>query len=201
MSDTAAAPAAPAAPAKPKSPWGPVLAVIVLAPALSFALAELVLIPKLREAVQTESAHAATATVGTEPAAAHGEPKEAKPAASHGAAKSSHGKSSGHGGAGAASNSHEFEGIVVNLAGSMGTRYLKATFTVYGSDDHLADIMKENRTRLLDAALGVLSSRSLADLESPGAKNMVRTDLITRFNQVLNSTVVSELYFTEFVVQ
>jgi flagellar FliL protein len=41
----------------------------------------------------------------------------------------------------------------------------------------------------------------MADLETPGSKNLVRNDLMTNFNQALNSEIVEQIYFSEFVVQ
>jgi flagellar FliL protein len=97
--------------------------------------------------------------------------------------------------------SYDFNNIVVNLSGAGGTRYLKASFTAFSSKPDLQKILTENKNQLLDVALGVLSSKSMTDLESPGSKNMVRNDLVESFNQALKSDIVEQLYFSEFVVQ
>jgi flagellar FliL protein len=89
----------------------------------------------------------------------------------------------------------------VNLAGTMGTRYLKTSFLVTGGDPDIAAIFEENKARLTDVTLNVLSSLSLADLEEPGSKNVLREKLITAYNQTLGKKVADQVYFSDFVVQ
>ena len=50
-------------------------------------------------------------------------------------------------------------------------------------------------------AMGALSSKTLADLEKPGARNLIRTELINGFNNVLGDNSVQEIYITEFAIQ
>lgn len=216
MSKEAAAPEKPAegeaAPAKAPNPLIPVIAVVVLMPAITFAMINFLLLPKIRGIVLEQKAteHAEGGEKadahGAKPAAGHG----AKPASAHGAkeekkeAKGGHGKEAkgggGGGGAGGAF-SYDFENVVVNLAGTMGTRYLKTTFTVLSDNPEIKTIIDENKKQLLDVASGVLSTRTLADLEQPGAKNVVRNDLVANLNQALKSDAITQIYFSDFVVQ
>jgi len=84
----------------------------------------------------------------------------------------------------------------------MGTRYLKTSFVVTGAKpDTIKDAFVENKARLTDVTLGVLSSLSLSDLEEPGAKNVLREKLVTAYNQALGSRVADQVYFSDFVVQ
>jgi flagellar FliL protein len=83
----------------------------------------------------------------------------------------------------------------------MGTRYLKTTFMVTGSDPQLRAQFEANRARLIDVSLNVLSSLTLADLEEPGAKNILRQKLSAAYNQALGRKVAEEIYFSDFVVQ
>lgn len=187
--ENAAAPAA----AKAPNPWIPVIAVVVLMPAISFAMTQYVLIPKIKGSVaENEIKTATTAKSGEK-----GSEKSAK-SAEHGGEKKGEGKK-GEGKSGAFS--YDFENLVVNLSGAMGTRYLKASFTAFSADPEVKTIITQNKSQLLDVALGVLSSKSLADLESPGAKNIVRHDLIESLNQALNSSLIEQIYFSDFVVQ
>jgi flagellar FliL protein len=187
MSAKTAPPAADAAadaPPKGASPWPALIAAIILMPAISFATAEFLLLPKLRGLISQQS---------VEGGAAHGGEKEA---GGHGA-KDAHGKE----GAKGAEISYDFESVVVNLAGSMGTRFLKASFTLLGTNPKLPEIMAERKKQLQDVAINVLSSRTMADLETPGAKNVVRNELIANFNQALKSDLIEQIYFTDFVIQ
>ena len=172
------APVAPPAPKTP-NPWLPVIVVVVLMPVISFAMTQYVLIPHIQSSV------AATQQTKADPADAKEAP-DAKPDAKKDAKPTF---------------SYQFDDIVVNLSGAMGTRYLKASFSLFSSNQNLQKIITDNKSQLLDVALNVLSSKSMADLEAPGSKNLVRNDLIANFNQALSSDVVEQIYFSEFVVQ
>lgn len=165
----------------PKAPstWPPVVATIVLMPLISFVMTQYVLIPHIQGSVAVQQQAKAAAVESKTPGDAKTDgKKDGKPGFSY-----------------------KFDDIVVNLSGAMGTRYLKTTFSLFSSNPDLEKIITENKSQLLDVALNVLSSKSMADLEAPGSKNLVRNDLIANFNQALNSEVVEQIYFSEFVVQ
>jgi flagellar FliL protein len=189
-----AAPAGDAAPkpaAKPMAALVPVIAVIVLAPVLSFAIGQFVLIPQLKK--QIASMPAAEEGAHDEAAAeAHAEP--AKESGGHG----KKGEAAAPSGPG---NTYEMTNVVVNLAGTMGTRYLKVDFMVTGSDKNLRSTFESKKAQVVDITLNVLSSLSLADLEEAGAKNLIREKLILSYNQAFGKRVAEQIYFSGFVVQ
>ncbi|MGH7973851.1 MAG: flagellar basal body-associated FliL family protein [Limisphaerales bacterium] len=41
----------------------------------------------------------------------------------------------------------------------------------------------------------------MADLEKPGARNLIRSELISGFNNILGGPLVQEIYLTEFAIQ
>jgi flagellar FliL protein len=178
--ETAAAPAA-----KAPGVWGPVIAMVVLMPAITYGVSEFLILPKIRGAVLEQQ------TVG-------GAKKES---AKH-ETKGGHGKDA-HGKAGEVEGrfTYDFDNVVVNLSGAMGTRYLKTSFTTYSENADLKKVIDENKKQLLDVAITVLGSRTLADLEQPGAKNVVRSDLMANFNHAVKSDLINQIYFSEFVVQ
>lgn len=190
----AAAPAGDAESPDKKSPGMlarlvPIIAVIVLAPVASWAVAKFVIIPQLKHELSSLSPSDAAADSHAS-APAHGKPEK---------------ESGGHGkkqeGAPGEGNSYTFENVVVNLAGTMGTRYLKATFMVSGSDAGLRSQFEANKPKMVDVALNVLSALTLTDLEEPGSKNIIREKLMGAFNQALGKKVAEQIYFSDFVVQ
>ena len=188
----AAAAAAPAGNTPPASKrallasWLPVIAAIVLAPVLSWTVTEFVLLPRLQKKLATARAS---------------DPAEEVAAAPEAAAKEEGGKA-GKGGKEAPNPaSYEFQNVVVNLAGTMGTRYLKTTFIVTGTDASIKATFEAQKAKLTDVTLNVLSSLSLADLEEPGAKNVLREKLVLAYNQALGKRVAEQVYFSDFVVQ
>ena len=188
--EKSADPAAAAATPKAPSPWLPIIVVSILMPGISYATTQYLLLPKIRGAVLEQKAivHAA---------------KEEKGEGKKGEAKKGEGKKGEHGETATSGGafSYDFENLIVNLSGAMGTRYLKTSFTTLSENPDLKKLIDENKKQLLDVALTVLSTHSMADLEQPGAKNVVRNDLMANFNQALKSDLVSQIYFSEFVVQ
>ena len=180
----------------------PVLAVIVLVPALCYATTQFVLLPKLKAALATSPEAGAEAAAGAgEGGEKKGEAKkgeEKKPEAKKEAGKDKKGGGSTNGNY---AHSQDFGDVIVNLAGAKGTRYLRAKFTLASSDANLENLVKNNENQLRDVAIGVLSSQTLDSLEEPGARNTVRNELIAQFNHALHGELVEQIYFTEFVVQ
>ncbi len=170
--------AAQAAPAKGIVAWLPAVATIIVAPAVTWATAEFVMLPRLQKKLALPPPAASADLAAEEEPGKPGKPKEPP--------------------------SYEFKNVVVNLAGTMGTRYLKVSFYVMGDPKSSTDIRKvfeENRTKLTDTTLNVLSALTLADLEEAGAKNVIREKLVSAYNQVLGKRVAEQVYFYDFVVQ
>lgn len=164
----------------------PAILAIVLAPAATWAVATFVILPKFRASL-------ALAAAGELPLPPKEEPKEEK--GGHGGG--------GHGGGkekAAEPAGYKFENVVVNLAGTMGTRYLKASFLVAGAPN-IKEVFDANKPQMIDVTLAVLSSLTLADLEEAGAKNIIRERLLAAYNQVLGKKTAENLFFSEFVVQ
>ena len=170
--------------------WLPVIAAVILAPAASFAVAEYVLLPRLQ--------HKLAATV---PAAANEEAPASTDDSAKGGKEGKEGKDGKEGG-GTAAN-YEFSNLVVNLAGTMGTRYLKTSFVITPAEKNgnIKQVFETQKAKLTDITLNVLSSLTLADLEEPGAKNVLREKLVAAYNQALGKRVVDQVYFSDFVVQ
>jgi len=154
--------------------WLPAMLSLILAPVATFAVAEFVLLPRLQ--AQLALAPGVDGLAASADAAMNGQDgKELPP------------------------STFEFNDVVVNLAGTMGTRYLKASFVVTGKG--VKTTFDGDKARLTDVTLSVLSSLTLTDLEEPGAKNVLREKLVAAYNQVLGKRVVDQVYFSDFVVQ
>jgi flagellar FliL protein len=202
-----ASPAAPAAPVAPAAPaaggggaksWLPVIAALVLAPVATWATVEFVLVPRLTKKLAAP-AHGAE---GEAPAEHAAEPPAAAHGGGHGGGHGAKEGKEGKDGKAAGGPSYEFSNVVVNLAGTMGTRYLKTSFlvTAVGNAD-IKSIFEGAKPRLTDVTLNVLSALTLADLEEPGSKNIIREKLVNAYNQALGKKVADQVYFSDFVVQ
>ena len=165
---TAAAPAK-----KGASAWIPLIANIVLMPAIAWGLTTFVLIPKI------QSGHGG-GTASTEAAA------------------------EGHGEKGGSKTKVTVplgDKVLVNVAGTAGTRYLVAKIALVGKNAELKTKIEENDPQLRDAAASILAIKTIGDLEKPGMRNIIRAELIAAFNDILGKDSVADIYLTEFAVQ
>lgn len=180
----------------------PLIISIVLMPVLAYAMTAFVLLPKLKAsaggtgAPATADAHGDTAKAG-----GHGAEPKKEESGGHGETKPA--ADSGHGGGATAKGSSKvsLNKIVVNVSGTMGSRYLMTSVTLVGTAKDFKDVLEENKDKLMDIASGSLSSKTIADLEKPGARNHIRAELITLFNNSLPSPIVKELFITDMAVQ
>lgn len=158
-------------PQKKSSAMGPIIAVVILVPALVYGVMEFLVIPRL------------------------------KAPSGPGAAPAAHSSSAKSGVKAPGEFTTEFGTTVVNLAGTGSSRYLRTNFVIASADPKIADIVKENESALRDAAISVLSSQSLGALDNANGREVVRQGLIARFNRLLGAEAVDQIYFSEFVVQ
>ncbi len=91
--------------------------------------------------------------------------------------------------------------LLVNVAGTMGSRYLLASITVMGDGQDFRARFDAKEAQLRDMASGLLMSKTIADLEKPGARNIIRGELLTGINGILGQPGAQEVYFTEFAIQ
>jgi flagellar basal body-associated protein FliL len=61
--------------------------------------------------------------------------------------------------------------------------------------------MDAHDAQLRDMAQSALATKTIADLEKPTARNMIRNELIAGFNNILGDGAVEEIYFPEFAIQ
>lgn len=200
MSDKKAETPNPADGAAPAAGGGmkamlPLILNVVLMPVMAYVMTVFVLLPKINSASIT--AHAKTE--GGEATEAHG---EAKPSEHGEPAKEEKGGGGKHGGGSGGKTSVALGGkVLVNVAGTAGTRYLLANLMLVGANAELKDAVEKSSPQLLDVASSVLATKTIADLDKPGSRNLIRTELISAFNGVLGEGRVKEIYFTEFAIQ
>jgi flagellar protein FliL len=178
--------------------WLPMIVALVAMPLLAYATTTFFILPKLLKAIPAteESAAEAPAKGGhaAEPASAG---KSAAPAGG------AHGKpaSGKEGAAKGGKNTASFSKVLVNVAGTMGARYIQTSFTMVASSDQARTRIEENRDLLLDLSSTVLGSKTLGDLEKPGWRNLLRSELVSVFNDALGKGTIQEIYLTEFAIQ
>jgi len=172
--EAAESPAAPApTPGGGFKAWLPLIVTILLMPVLAFGVAQFVILPQLQKGLGIKTARASIATASEPKKEASGEKQE----------------------------SVLMSKMLVNVAGTMGARYLLVSISVAGTGSNFKDKMQEHDAQLRDMACGDLATKTLADLEKPGARNLIRSELINGFNNILGDSLVQDIYFTEFAIQ
>lgn len=167
----------------------PLIVVVVLMPILSFLMNQFVLIPSMKSSLEKALNTAVDASKGEHPKA--GGVKEG----GHGG----HGENKAEGGP--SKPSKTFKNIIANLAGTMQSRYIKISFTLEGKSPDFESIMTENESKIIDTTLSILSTLTIVDLDNPGIRSQLRNDLLVAYANVLEKDLISNMYFSEFVVQ
>lgn len=175
--EEAAAPAATEAAAPAPSgagfkAWLPLIVTIATMPVLAYAMTQFVLVPQLKKSLGLSAGPALPVKA-----------KETKP------------------GTEVKLESIQMNKLLVNVAGTMGARYLLVSLAVAGSDPDFKAKVTAHDPQLRDFGCGVLATKTIADLEKPGARNAIRSELISGFNNILGGSLVQEIYLTEFAIQ
>lgn len=93
------------------------------------------------------------------------------------------------------------EPIIVNIAGTNGTRYLKVTVGLELNDSLLQNEIEKRNPHILDILIRVFSSRGLDEVSEPRGRDGIRREILSRLNDILVSGRLINVYFTEFVIQ
>ena len=91
--------------------------------------------------------------------------------------------------------------FVVNLADPLGRRFLRMTLDVEVLNRPAIADVQRNSSRIRDAVILLLAGKSFADLASMEGKITLKNQIVERLNQIVGGGKVTNVYFTEFVVQ
>jgi flagellar basal body-associated protein FliL len=91
--------------------------------------------------------------------------------------------------------------IVVNVAETNGRRYLRTTVELAAPSSREMRRLEEHRTPLVDTAIQVLGATGLESLLDHGQRETLKTQMRDRLNQAVGGQPVSQVFFTEFVIQ
>ena len=174
----AAAPAESAAPAGGKQKR--LVAILVIAGALLGGLAaSLVVAPRIIARRDAQAAPDSAAATGGEAGGGEGE----------------------HGAPGGEAKMVELENIIVNPAGSQGTRLLMATVVVSVPSDLIQKQLTERNVELRDRVTTILESRTMPQLTAPGARDSLKTAIGAVVASILGPKVQARIYVPQYVIQ
>ena len=96
---------------------------------------------------------------------------------------------------------YELDTFIVNLSDPKGKRYLRVTMDLEMSKEDLREEIEMRVPQIRNAILMILPSRTVEGVQSIEGKIALRDEIITEVNNILSNGSITNLYFTEFVVQ
>jgi flagellar FliL protein len=118
---------------------------------------------------------------------------QAKQSGSEKAKKKDH----GHG----ASLTYAIKDIVINPAGTGGSRFLSVSFGFEMSSPELASEFESREHLVRDALITILSSKTVSQLTDAKQKEIMRYQIKKRLSKLFATEELDAVYYTDFVLQ
>jgi flagellar FliL protein len=96
---------------------------------------------------------------------------------------------------------HPLDTFIVNLADEGGSRYLRVTMNLELKDEDAVGLVQERLPLIRNGVLMLVPAKKYADISSVEGKDVLRNELVEKLNSFLKPDSVTNIYFTEFVIQ
>lgn len=96
---------------------------------------------------------------------------------------------------------YTIKNIVVNPAGTSGSRFLSVSFGFELESPELEQEFSQKEPIIRDALITILSSRTVAQLTDPKQKEIVRYQIKKRVSRLMDTDGLDGVYYTDFVLQ
>ncbi len=93
------------------------------------------------------------------------------------------------------------EDIIVNPAGTGGTRFLSVSIGFEIKSGQTKALFKEREPIIKDALITILGSKTISQLSNAKEKEITRYQIRKRVEQLLHVDDVAAVYFTDFILQ
>ena len=96
-----------------------------------------------------------------------------------------------------------FDSFVVNLADSGGSRFLRVSLSLVVDDEESAEALEDpvTKIRVRSAILELLAQQSAAPLITPEGKTALKQSIAEQSRKAAPKVQVSNVFFSEFIVQ
>lgn len=91
--------------------------------------------------------------------------------------------------------------LVVNPAGSHGTRYLSASIGIEVPDEEAKHHVEGRAPAVRDALIGILSAETVEQLSAPEERTYLRKTIMRELNRLLRPVKIRNVYFIDYVLQ
>ena len=93
------------------------------------------------------------------------------------------------------------EGVLVNVAGSKGRRFCKASLTLEAENAAQGRQAESRMPIVRGMIIDILASKNLDELVTPAARETLRDEILAALNKDATEGGFRDLYFTEYLVQ
>jgi flagellar protein FliL len=114
-------------------------------------------------------------------------------------AKAEHGKEAGK--VGGERVLRVIDNLVLNPAGSGGTRFLMVTATLEVKDASAEEAMKTRDVEVRDALIGYFGRKTVDELTDMGGRDGIKKDLLALLRPLFPPGTIKAVYFPQFVIQ
>jgi flagellar FliL protein len=101
----------------------------------------------------------------------------------------------------AASVVHPIENLVLNPAGSGGTRFLMVTATFELKDGGTEQLMKDREAEVRDHILGLLGKKTIDELTDITKRDEIKKEVLEAVSPLFPKGGVVKVFFPQFVIQ
>jgi flagellar FliL protein len=101
----------------------------------------------------------------------------------------------------AATVTHAIENLVLNPAGSGGTRFLMVTATFELKDGAAEQAMKDKEAEVRDRVLSLLGKKTVEELTEIGLREGIKKEVLDAINPLFPNGAVRKVFFPQFVIQ
>ena len=96
---------------------------------------------------------------------------------------------------------YSMENIVINPAGTGGSRFLSVSFGFEIESMELQEEFTHREPVIRDALITILSSKTVAELTDAKQKEIVRYQIKKRLSKLMHTKDLTGVYYTDFVLQ
>ena len=95
----------------------------------------------------------------------------------------------------------ELPNIVVNPAGSQGSRFLMATVAVTVADEEAEKVLRAHEVEFKDKVVSILETLSMAQLSAPGARDSLKVKIAAAAGTIIGPKIPVKVFLPQFVIQ
>lgn len=95
----------------------------------------------------------------------------------------------------------ELTNIIVNPAGSQGSRFLMTTVALSVVGEKPYEVLQSQQIEIRDRVIAILENRTLAQLTAPGARDTIKVQIAVMAAALVGPTVPVQVYLPQFVIQ